>query len=53
MSLRQNLCCVGITLNGADGAPSKEVAAEYSSTSACEKSQLIHIYPALVTGRSH
>ncbi|BAK75779.1 hypothetical protein NH8B_0947 [Pseudogulbenkiania sp. NH8B] len=28
LSLRQNLCGVGITLNGADGAPSEEVAAE-------------------------
>nr|WP_245846612.1 hypothetical protein [Halomonas humidisoli] len=44
LSLRQNLCCVGITLNGADGTPSEEVAAEYSATSACEKSQLIHLY---------
>ncbi|MBB1617253.1 hypothetical protein A9978_32865 [Pseudomonas sp. UMC65] len=42
MSLRQNLCGVGITFNGADGAPSEEVAAEYSATSTCEKSQLIH-----------
>jgi len=42
LPLRQNLCGVGITLNGADGAPSEEVAAEYSATSACEKSQLIH-----------
>lgn len=42
LSLRQNLCCVGITLNSADGAPSQHVAAEYSATSAREKSQLIH-----------
>jgi hypothetical protein len=41
LSLRQNLCCVGITLNCADGVPSKQLAAEYSATSACEKSQLI------------
>jgi hypothetical protein len=40
--LCQKLCGVGITLNGADGAPSEEVAAEYSTASACEKSQLIH-----------
>ncbi|CAN2983243.1 hypothetical protein METHPM2_970001 [Pseudomonas sp. PM2] len=43
MSLRQNLCGVGITLNGADGAPPEQVAAEYSATRACEKSQLIHL----------
>jgi hypothetical protein len=42
LSLRENLCCVGITLNGADGAPTQQVAAEYPATSACEKSQLIH-----------
>ncbi|BAP44735.1 hypothetical protein PSCI_4033 [Pseudomonas sp. StFLB209] len=28
LSLRQNLCGVGITLNGADGAPAQQVAAE-------------------------
>jgi hypothetical protein len=43
LSLRQNLCGVGITLNRADGVPAEEVAAEYSATSACEKSQLIHV----------
>ena len=43
LSLRENLCGVGATLNGADGAPSQQVAAEYSATSACEKSQLIHV----------
>jgi hypothetical protein len=42
LSLRQNLCGVGITFNCADGSPSEQVAAEYSSTSAPEKSQLIH-----------
>jgi hypothetical protein len=36
LSLRQNLCGVGITLNGADGAPTQHVACEYSSTSARE-----------------
>jgi hypothetical protein len=41
LSLRQNLCSVGITLNGADGSPSKEFASENSATSAREKSQLI------------
>ena len=42
LSLRQNLCGVGITLNGDNGSPAKEVPSENSSTSACEKSQLIH-----------
>jgi hypothetical protein len=43
LSLRQNLCGVGITLNGADGSPSEDLAPENTSTSACEKSQLIHV----------
>ena len=42
LSLRQNLCAVGITLNGADGSPSEDGSPEYSSTSTREKSQLIH-----------
>jgi len=33
---------VGITLNGAHGSPSEQVPAENASTSAREKSQLIH-----------
>jgi hypothetical protein len=37
----QNIPCVGVPLDGADGAPSEELAPEYSSTSACEKCQLI------------
>jgi hypothetical protein len=41
LSLRQNRCGDGIALNCDNGAPAKEVPAEYSSTSACEKSQLI------------
>jgi hypothetical protein len=28
--------CVGFPLNGADSSPSKQVPAEYASTSACE-----------------
>jgi hypothetical protein len=36
LSLRQNLCGVGVTLNGADGAPSQQVASENSATSARE-----------------
>jgi hypothetical protein len=42
LSLCQNGCGVGITFNGAHGSPPEEVSAEYSATSACEKSQLIH-----------
>jgi hypothetical protein len=42
LPLCQNLCGVGITLNGADGSPPEQFAAEYSATSAREKSQLIH-----------
>ena len=38
-------CCVGLPLDGADGSPSKQVAAKDASTSACEKSQLIHDSP--------
>jgi hypothetical protein len=34
---------VGLPLDGADGSPSKQVAAENASTSAREKSQLIHV----------
>jgi hypothetical protein len=36
-------CGVGLPLDSADCAPSEQVPAEYSATSACEKSQLIHI----------
>jgi hypothetical protein len=32
-------------LNSADGSPSKQVSPKYASTSACEKSQLIHLSP--------
>jgi hypothetical protein len=45
LPLCQNGCGVGITFNGADGTPSKQVAPEYAATSACEKSQLIHLVP--------
>jgi hypothetical protein len=43
LSREQYACCVGFPLNGTDSAPSKQVSPEYSSTSACEKSQLIHV----------
>lgn len=42
LSLRQNLCGVGITFNCADGSPPEQVAAKNSSTRASEQSQLIH-----------
>jgi hypothetical protein len=32
----QYACGIGIVFDGADGAPSKEVAAEYAASSACE-----------------
>ncbi|AWZ85410.1 hypothetical protein CSC41_4873 [Pseudomonas aeruginosa] len=37
MSLHQNLCGVGITLNGADGTPAEQVASKYSSASSGEE----------------
>jgi hypothetical protein len=37
----QNIPCVGVSLDGADGFPSEQLAAEYASTSACEKCQLM------------
>jgi len=42
LSGEQYACWVGGPFDGADGAPSEQVASEYSATSACEKSQLIH-----------
>jgi hypothetical protein len=44
LSSHKNACGIGVPLDGADGAPSEEFASEYSSTSACEKSQLIHLF---------
>jgi hypothetical protein len=38
------LCGVGITLNCANCPPPEQLAPEYSATSACEKSQLIHLF---------
>jgi hypothetical protein len=32
----QNVPCVGVPLDGADGFPSEQLAAEYAATSACE-----------------
>jgi hypothetical protein len=42
LSLDKNGRGEGIKLNGANGSPSEELPPEYSSTSAREKSQLIH-----------
>jgi hypothetical protein len=41
LSLGKNASGIGFPFDGANGAPSKQFAAEYSSTSAREKSQLI------------
>ena len=42
LSGEQYACGVGLDFNGADCSPSEDLATEYSSTSAREKSQLIH-----------
>jgi hypothetical protein len=42
LSGAQYACWVWLPFDCADCSPSKELASEYSSTSACEKSQLIH-----------
>ena len=42
----KNACGVGLPLNSTDGSPSEEMPSEYSATSACEKSQLIHVTPS-------
>tara|TARA_B100000929_G_scaffold271237_2_gene241980 strand:- start:7099 stop:7848 length:750 start_codon:yes stop_codon:yes gene_type:complete len=46
----KNACGVGVELDSADRAPSEEVAAENSATSACEKSQLIQDNPLSASG---
>ena len=46
LSLRQNLCCVGITFNCADGCPSEQVPAEDAATGPgkqCELAQALTI----------
>jgi hypothetical protein len=45
LSGAQYACWIGFPFDCADCAPSEELASEYSSTSACEKSQLIHHHP--------
>jgi hypothetical protein len=44
LSLGKALAAVGIEFDGADGSPAEQFAAEYASTSAREKSQLIQFY---------
>ena len=43
----QYACGVGVLLDGADGSPPEQVATEDASTSAREKSQLIHFLPTM------
>ena len=45
LSVHQDGSCVGVPFHSADGPPSKEMSSENSSTSACEKSQLMHLAP--------
>jgi len=45
LPLDEYSCGVGFVFNGADCPPSKQVSGKYASTSACEKSQLIHATP--------
>jgi len=40
----KNACGVRFAFNCANRSPAKQLASEYSSTSACEKSQLIHCF---------
>ena len=49
LSCDENARGVGVNLNRADGCPSEDFSAEYSATSAREKSQLIHL-PSLPLG---
>jgi hypothetical protein len=42
LSRHKNACCVAVPFDGANCSPAEEFAAEYSATSAREKSQLIH-----------
>jgi hypothetical protein len=51
LSLGKNACGIGFALNGADGSPPEQLAPEYSATSACEKSQLIHRYLSSVAAQ--
>ena len=42
LSRHKYACGVGVEFDCTDSSPSEELASEYASTSACEKSQLIH-----------
>jgi hypothetical protein len=42
LSLDKYACGVWFSLDGANCSPSEQCPCEYSATSACEKSQLIH-----------
>jgi hypothetical protein len=46
LSLHESSGAVGVSLHGAHGSPPEQLAAKYSATSACEKCQLIHCFPA-------
>ena len=50
MSGGKYACGVGIALDGAHGCPADEFASEYAATSACEKSQLIHLMVKMKIG---
>jgi hypothetical protein len=43
LSGAQYACCIWLPFDGADGSPSEKFSPKYSATSACEKSQLIHL----------
>jgi hypothetical protein len=51
LSGAQYACGIGFPFDCTNGSPAKQLAAEYSSTSACEKSQLIH-FPTFRRPRS-
>jgi hypothetical protein len=42
LSSHKYACGIGVVLDGANGAPSEQVPAEYPATSAREQSQLTH-----------
>jgi hypothetical protein len=51
LSGKQNSAAVGIKLNSADGAPSKEFASQDASSCSCKKCQLIHNLSFIVISR--
>jgi hypothetical protein len=52
LSGEQSPSGIGVKFDGAHGSPSEQMPAEYSSTSAREKSQLIHCHPPLQSASS-